>query len=211
MPGSSAKRSTVLALAACCGAGLGGCSRSAVETSASLPPPTSVASAAIEHLDSDGTGTLSGIEISASPALAAAQPQFDLDGDGAITRQEFEERIGSYHNSSVVLMVVPCRVRFAGRPLAGAEVVFEPEPFMGNTAAPARGTTAPDGSVQLQTQGERFPGLYMGLYRIRVSKKDENGREIIPERYNVRTELGQEIALENRQLAGGVVLQLEAR
>jgi hypothetical protein len=211
MPRSSPSPAAALALAACVCAGLGGCSRESVETEATLPPPASVATAAIQHLDTDGTGSLTGVEISASPALVAAQAQFDVDGNGSITRQEFEERLASYHNSSVVLMVVPCQVRYAGRPLAGAEVVFEPEPFMGNTAAPARGTTAPDGSVQLQTSGERFPGLYMGLYRIRISKKDESGREIIPERYNVRTELGQEIALENRKLAGGVVLQLEAR
>lgn len=188
-----------------------GCSRQPANTTATLPEPAPVAAAAIAEYDRDGTGSLSVTEIAASPALMAVQEQFDADGDGAITRQEFEDRFAGYHQHGAVLMMVPCRITFGGRALGGAEVVFEPEPFMGNTATPARGTTAPDGSVSLQTEGQRVPGLCMGLYRIRISKKNREGRETIPDRYNTRSELGQEIALANRRLAGGIYLQLEAR
>lgn len=203
-----ASAALVLMLAACSWVG---CSRPSATTTAELPSPTGVATAAIERLDADHTGSLSAAEISASPAFVAAQEQFDVNQDGAITQAEIEQRINGYHKSSAVMMMVPCRVTFGGRALGDAEVVFEPEPFMGNTAAPARGRTERDGSVRLLTEGESVPGLLMGLYRIRVSKKDEDGQELIPSRYNVQTELGQEIALENRKLAGGIYLQLEAR
>ena len=40
---------------------------------------------------------------------------------------------------------------------------------------------------------EGFPGIYVGLYRIRISKVVA-GKEIIPKRYNVETVLGREAA-----------------
>jgi len=38
-----------------------------------------------------------------------------------------------------------------------------------------------------------YPGLYLGFYRVRVSK-NKGGKELIPAKYNTETELGAEIA-----------------
>lgn len=40
-------------------------------------------------LDTDGSGTLSKEEASASPALVAAWDQLDADADGQLTKEEF--------------------------------------------------------------------------------------------------------------------------
>ncbi len=39
------------------------------------------------------------------------------------------------------LFPIPCRVTMGGRPLSGAIVVFEPEPFLGDVFQTATGTT----------------------------------------------------------------------
>jgi hypothetical protein len=47
--------------------------------------------------------------------------------------------------------------------------------------------------ASVSAQDEKFPGVYLGLYRVKVSKQ-VGGRETIPARYNSQTELGCEVA-----------------
>ena len=77
------------------------------------------------------------------------------------------------------------------KPLEGATVTYEPEPFLGPSYHSHQGQTASNGAAVLNPECEGYPGIYVGLYRVRVSKV-VGGKEIIPMRYNVKTVLGSE-------------------
>ena len=84
-------------------------------------------------------------------------------------------------------------IRRGGAPVTDAQVVVEPEPFLQRVPTPASGVTDARGEISLAGQDARFPGLYCGMYRVRVSKQQQ-GKETIPARYNTETTLGFEIA-----------------
>jgi hypothetical protein len=71
---------------------------------------------------------------------------------------------------------------------------LEPEKFLGSGVKPASGVTDRDGSAALKAEGQDLPGVQFGFYRVRISKKDGQGRETLPARYNTQTTLGCEIA-----------------
>ncbi len=54
----------------------------------------------------------------------------------------------------------------------------------------------------------KFPGLYPGVYRVKISKQ-LGGKEIVPKRYNGESELGKEIAPDGPR--GTIVFQLKSR
>ncbi len=83
-----------------------------------------------------------------------------------------------------------------GNPIGGALVTFEPEPFVADMIKPATGTTQPDGSAILISEGETL-GMKPGFYKVRISLKDQSGKERIKPEYNEKTTLGKEISLEN--------------
>ena len=55
-----------------------------------------------------------------------------------------------------------------------------------------------------------YPGIYVGLYRVRISKK-VNGKETLPARYNTETELGREIATNIRDSRGNIMFHLTSK
>ena len=55
-----------------------------------------------------------------------------------------------------------------------------------------------------------YPGIYVGLYRVRISKKVD-GKETLPARYNTATELGREIAANIRDNRGNVIFHLTSK
>ena len=86
-----------------------------------------------------------------------------------------------------------------GAPLEGATVTFEPEPFLGPNVATASGQTGKNGATIMMIaadngnpQGQRKAGVHYGLYKVRISKP-VGGKESLPARYNVNSELGVEI------------------
>ena len=82
-------------------------------------------------------------------------------------------------------------VTLDGAPLEGATVTFEPETFMGDMLKPVRAKTNADGRAYLEGQNAEFPGIYLGFYRVRISRLYQ-GKETIPLKYNSATELGYE-------------------
>jgi hypothetical protein len=93
-----------------------------------------------------------------------------------------------------------------GRPLSGAEVIFEPESFLGEDIKAAVGESTSGLATVTVPKDQRPmkdtpPGLQPGLYRVRVSLK-KAGQETIPAKYNTETTLGQEIAPDDPAVAG---------
>lgn len=156
--------------------------------------PEAVAQRALAEYDKNKDGKLDASELERCPALKTALMVADTNKDGCLDAEEIAERIRKYQAHNVVIFAFPCRVLRDGAEVPGATVTFRPEKFMGESAKPATGTSNAHGLVMLQVEGAPDVGVYLGSYRIEVSLKSEAGNEQLPARYNVNTNLGQEVA-----------------
>ncbi|MEQ8211190.1 MAG: hypothetical protein RH917_15290 [Lacipirellulaceae bacterium] len=149
-------------------------------------------SKALEQCDANSDGQIDPSEAAAAPGLLMAFDQWDTNGDKLISGDEFGERIAKYKASAGSVASAGFTVTYKKKPLPGAEVILDPEPFMGEGFAPAKGTTDRRGYVSLNRpdMGDGgYPGVYLGLYRVRISKQ-EGGKELLAEKYNTASELG---------------------
>ena len=168
---------------------VGGC------TNGPAPPaldPPSVTAAAMKQLDKDGDGRLFITEYAESPPLVVALPRIDRDGNDVITREELEARIDYYINAPAAVVSGSVEVKLDGRLVDGATVTFIPEPFLGDVIKTTSGITDASGVAYLAGQDNEFPGLYLGLYRVTISKM-KDGKETIDEKFNTKSELAYEV------------------
>jgi hypothetical protein len=160
------------------------------------------ASQAMAMYDADGNGTIAGDELKKSPALVAALPRLDTNGDGGVSEDEIEARVNAWKEMQTGMTTVRCHVTLDGQPLVGANVVFEPEAFLGDEIKTARGMTNVYGDVAPTIAPEDRPdptlpgGAHFGLYKVRFSKI-VNGKETIPAQYNSETIVGQEVSYDD--------------
>ena len=187
--------------------GLVGCSREPSRVEAPDLDPRGVAKNAIGRYDQSGDAKLTGEEL--SPALKALLEAADQDGDGALSEAEIVDRLEVHVESRIGLHDVGGTVLLDGRPLPDAEVRFIPDPVLEGIVKPASGRTDTRGFVELRIEGNDLPGVQPGFYRVEVSKTDANNREIVPARYNVDSELGQEVGAD--ALRGGLKIELTTR
>lgn len=172
-----------------------GCSQGVKRIS---PPSINASSAgaeAIETYDTDQDGKISGSELDKCPALKSALGQFDTDGDQGISADEIATRINAWEDARVGRLSIKCAVTRNGRPLAGADVRFVPEGFLGDDITPARGNTDAKGLAVVGSEdstGRVSRGVSPGLYRVEITKSGED----IPAQYNTETILGQEVAVD---------------
>ncbi|MCC7474131.1 MAG: hypothetical protein IT425_01940 [Pirellulales bacterium] len=164
-------------------------------------------SLAIETYDKDGNGVISGTELDQAPALKAALPRLDTNGDKGVSADEVAERVNAWKAMQSGMTSVRMHFRFNGQPLAGATITLEPESFLGNEVKQATGATSQFGDASPSIAPEDRPapnlpgGAHFGLYKVRVSKV-VNGRETIPARYNTETTLGQEVSYDDPGMKG---------
>lgn len=146
---------------------------------------------AVEEYDADGNGSISQEEAEAAPGLLAAFPKIDSDGDGEATAEEIANRIVYYQTSTSWVINGTCKVTYRRRPLEGATVVFEPESFLGPSFYPCTGETDERGEAFITRDApDSVPGIYLGFYRVRITKEKKNGKELLPAKYNEETTLG---------------------
>lgn len=167
----------------CCGAV--GCTG---QKSANGPvDPATAAQEAIAAYDADGDGQISKSE--AKKTALDPENGWDANGDGSIDASEIESRLATYEAMKPGLqMNTLCTIRHKRRPLEGAEVVYEPETFLGDSVPSARGITNGEGVADMVSEGitdPMFQGVYTGLYKVRVSHPDKK----IGKAYNEETEL----------------------
>ncbi len=151
------------------------------------------AAAALEAYDTDGDGSLSHNEYSVSPGLLAAAERIDTDQNGVISSSEIQDRINYYRNATTAVVSGGVRVIYKRRGLADATVTFDPEPFLGEEFQPCSGITDEFGETFVSREGAEFPGIYLGMYRVRISKLQKDN-ESVPSEYNTETTLGFEAA-----------------
>jgi len=180
--------------------------------------PAEAGAAAMAAFDTNKDGNLDAKELEKCPALRERKPDgtfggpiptVDKDGDGKITAEEIATRLREYESRKVALVGVSCQVANENLPLTGATVTFTPEAFMGTSVKPAQGVSEEGGEVNLQIEGEGYPGLHCGFYRVTVSKKDAQGKETIPARFNTNTTLGFEVGPDMRE--GNFLIRITRR
>jgi hypothetical protein len=153
----------------------------------------------MEQYDRDGDGAIAGAELDAAPSLKAAMETLDANKDGAVQEAEIVQRIESWQVNQAGITTASCSVTLDGRPLPGAKIAFEPEPFLGDEVKAAFGETSPLGATMPTIPKADRPtpdtpaGIQYGFYRVRISKKDGD-RETLPAKYNTESILGQQVA-----------------
>ena len=139
--------------------------------------PETVAGKAVELYDRDADGLISAKELQEAKSLESAKKRLDKNGDDQLDAGEIAARIQEYIDFRTGLTAVDCTVTKHGRPVSGALVTYEPEPFMGEGIVPATGTTNADGQA-VPSVGEehlpspRYSGVRPGFYRVRVKLAD---------------------------------------
>ena len=168
------------------------------------------ARAALMACDKDGDGNISPVELDALPGLKAAQASVDANQDRSISEDELAARLKKFGDDRIGLLPYRCQVRMNGQPLAGAQVRLVPESFLGESVKPAIGETDESGLAGLSVAdapgGAR--GVQPGMYRVEISKKDGAGKELIPDKYNSKSVLGQEVSLQLTASEQEIMFQL---
>jgi hypothetical protein len=155
--------------------------------------PDASAKQALAEYDTNHDGYLDTKELERCPALKNSLDTIDENGDQRLSVEEIAGRIQIYQESQVALKSINCCVLLDDRPLEGATVTYVPEKFMGSSLKPASGVSNDQGWLALRVAGEKYAGVQPGLYRVQVSKKNAEGQETIPARYNRDTILGAEV------------------
>jgi hypothetical protein len=153
--------------------------------------PAGSAEQALATYDTNSDGAIDDEEVEASPGLKAAFKNIDKDGDGNLTAEEIAARISYYKSAPTTIIQGMTRVKYKRRLLEGATVTFEPEEFLGEAFSVCSGVTNEDGIASIKGHDAGFPGIYLGFYRVRITK-EVKGKELLPAKYNEETELGYE-------------------
>lgn len=155
--------------------------------------PKQSAADALKAYDVNSDGGLSETEVAGSPGVVAAFPRIDVDGDKQLSPDEIANRVRYYRKAGVAVVNGSTQVFYRGKPLDGATITFEPEAFLGSEFQPCSGTTDEYGQTYLSREAAEFPGLYLGFYRVHISKVVK-GKEMVPAKYNTESTLGFEAA-----------------
>jgi hypothetical protein len=158
------------------------------------------AAAALELYDKNGDSQLDEAELAACPGVLAVLSEYDTSGDQRINSDEMSARIAAWAESPP-MMSLDCLVTLDGRPLAGATVAFDPEPYVADSLPAARGVTNLSGKAaigipadQLDPRHRGIVALNPGVYKIRVTHPDI----AIPAKFNEQTTFGREISMQTR-------------
>lgn len=163
--------------------------------------PGAAAAAAMEQYDTNKDGKIEGTELDAAPGLKAALSRMNPGGK-SVDAAQIAARIQKWKDSRVGRTSVACTVTRKGRPLASAKVTLVPEKFLGQNLPICTGVSDESGSCSISapTTGPNDPpGVPPGIYLVQITKDGDN----IPERYNTKTTLGMEVALDAEGMEAG--------
>lgn len=160
--------------------------------------PDDAGEQAVSKYDGNGNGAIDGDELVKVPALKATLKRVDKNGDGKVTAEEINERVAAWRKAGAGIMRVGVSVTRDGRPLSGAVVKLVPESFLGSAIKPAQATTRSNGNGFLEiSRDPAEAGVQLGYYRVEVTQPGPGGQEQLPARFNVDTEYGAEVTLDD--------------
>jgi hypothetical protein len=158
------------------------------------------AAKAIEIYDANDDGAVDGKELAKCPGLLVKRSSYDADGNDTLSQSEIEAGIERLLGKGTGGTQLNCLVIYQGQPLANAEVVLEPEPYLGDQVQAAKGVTNGAGATQLAIPPEYLPdhlqrikAVHYGTFKIRIT----HPTTAIPAKYNTETELGYETEVGN--------------
>jgi hypothetical protein len=154
----------------------------------------------VRQHDANSDGTLSTAELDAATYVQDCLVNCDANDDGQLTRDEIKQRLRKVFDGKLGLMSASCRVTRNGRPVEGAIVYLVPLPGLESELPVAGAVTQASGVGVLGIRPEDLPknapkisGLVRpGLYFVEVTHPSIK----IPDQYNVKTTLGQEVTPE---------------
>lgn len=171
-----------------------GCKSGPAQISIPTVDPGTAAAGAIELADKNGDGAISKEEAIATPSLLAVFDKYDANTDGRLDAAEIEGQIAAWYAKAAMVIPMRVTVRMDGRPLSGAHVVLETEPFVGVDLGEVSSEVGPTGDCGFTLPAERLGkipyGLFCGLYRVKITHPSRQ----IPAKYNEQTELGLEVS-----------------
>ncbi|RIK81814.1 MAG: hypothetical protein DCC67_07880 [Planctomycetota bacterium] len=172
-----------------------GCSTEPSKIDIPVIDASAAASDAVSLADKNGDAGISKDEAQVAPSLNAEFDKYDADKDGKLVADEIKARIDSWTAQGAKVVPISFYVKMDGRPLAGAKVVLEPEPFMGDVLASAESMVSASGACGPTVPKELLSkeitvGMFCGLYRMNITHPEKS----IPAKYNEQTELGLEVA-----------------
>ncbi len=160
--------------------------------------PVVTAAAVLDLYDHDGDQALSGDELAKVPGIQRALGHFDPDDDGEVTCEEIATRIRQWQDTKIgIAPAFGCTVFLEGKPLRGATVRLQPEPFFDGQIAAGVGLTDEQGVAFVAIPQEDLPepekgliGMRLGIYKVLITHPTAD----LPARYNTSTTLGQELS-----------------
>jgi hypothetical protein len=184
----------------CLAAGVFGCSQGPTRVPAPSINPIAAAEQALELYDVDHDGALNEKELAQCPGILQRLTTYDQNENHRVDREEIVDRIANWVKSRIGLTQVISTVTYQGKPLAGATIVFEPEPYLGSDVKVAQGLTNAQGLVQMAIAAENLPEqvrkrslMQCGTYKVRITHPSIK----LPTKYNTETTLGYETTLGN--------------
>ncbi len=171
-----------------------GCSSEADRFDAPTVDVDAAATQAMELYDANGDGALSKEELGKVPGILARIESYDKNGNGSVEGEEIQKHLGRLLNRTGATQL-SALVLHKGRPLGGATVVMEPEPYLGDQIQKAEAVTDGAGVAELSIPPEyapehlrRLKTVHYGTFKVRVTHPSV----AIPGKYNTETELGYE-------------------
>jgi hypothetical protein len=176
-------------------AALVGCSRGPGRFEAPEVDPESAAASAMELYDANDDAALSKEELANCPGILAQIKLYDQNGNGAVDQDEISRRLADLLKYRTGATGLNALVLYNGKPLGGATVVLEPEPYLGDQVQKAEGVTDGAGSADLGIPPEFVPEhlrrikcVHYGTFKVRINHPTIP----LPAKYNTATELGYE-------------------
>ncbi len=180
--------------------GMAGCFGGPATFEAPDVDPAAAGAEAMTLYDANKDGALDLDELAKCPGLLVKIASYDKDGNGKLEEQEIVDGVGVLFKNGTGGTQLQALVSYKGRPLAGAEVVLEPEPYLGRGIQTAKGTTNGSGATQLGIPAEFLPShlqqmkaVHYGTFKVRITHPTTS----IPAKYNTETELGYETEVGN--------------
>ena len=157
--------------------------------------PSAAAKQAMELYDLNHDGKLSLEELAKCPGVLVSIDRYDSNHDKAIDQEEFSTRLTNLLKNRTGATELACIVAYQGKPLAGANVLFEPESYLGSDIQSAEGVTTNAGIADVGMSPDKAPAalkamklIQYGTFKVRITHPTIK----LPAKYNTETTLGYE-------------------
>ena len=171
-----------------------GCSGAPDRFDAPTVDVDAAAEQAMELYDANDDGALGKEELVKVPGILARISAYDANANSSVEPDEIQKQLGRLLNRTggTQLSVL---VMHNGRPLRGATVVMEPEPYLGDQIQKAESLTDGAGVAEMSIPPEyapehlrRLKTVHYGTFKVRITHPSVQ----LPSEYNTESQLGYE-------------------